>query len=451
MRHFSLLLIKRFCLAALIAAAVGVAGRADEASGPALSLAKAREAALASSRTLQSSGLAVDAALVAERQQSYAMLPSVKASAGASASYSSASKSTIGDSLAASAKLTVSETVWDGASAVLAAIDRIATKSAREAAREAYFSVLSSVDSAYFSVLENEAIVEAAAGGLDSARLGLSIAEAKLAAGTITRTDYLEAESEASAKETALSQASRDLSIARRKLASLTGLKLPLPIEKVDFSRYDGLIRKVSAYTDEASETLAGSVRAAAYAANPSLSQSSLAVEKARAEVRSASAAYLPTVSASLSHSLSLAASDGLEPASGSLSVTASLPLDLWNTRAGVDAASIAARKAVLADEETRRGFDLDVDTAVYDCIAQARSVVSSEKAFEYATSHYANVLELYKLSSASASDLSTASALVSSSQQSLIGARYGFLSCISQIRSLGAFDSDEGVMRIFQ
>lgn len=446
MRYFKRLLLKRLCLTALLAAAVGVAGQADDL----LPLSKAREAALANSRTLQEAGLTVDAALVAERQQAYAMLPSITASAGASTSYSSASQTTLGDSLAATAKLSVSQTVWNGSAVVLAAIDRIATKTAREAARAAYFSALTSVDTAYFSVLENAAIVDAAMSDLESAKLSLSIAEAKLSAGTITKTDYLETESEAAAKETSLSQASRDLSIANRKLASLTGLKLPLSLEKVDFAQYGDLIKKVSAYTDAQGDSFAASVRAAAYAANPTLSQSSLAVDSAKAKVSSAQVGYLPTVSAGFSHSLSLAASSGLEPASGSLSVTASIPLDLWNTAASVDAAKIAVKKASLTDEENRRGFDLDVDTAVYDCIAQARSVISSEKAVDYASSHYANVLELYKLSSASASDLSTAAALVSSNQQSLISARYGFLSCISQIRSLGAFDSDEGTIKVF-
>lgn len=439
--------LKRLCAAALLAAAVGAGGRAEAEE---LSLAKAREAALANSRPLKEAGLTVDSALVAERKQGYSFLPSISASAGASASYSSASKASLSDSLGASAKVSVSQSVWDGSALLLAAIDKIATKSAREAARAAYFDALDSVDEAYFAVLEDEAIVEAAKSDLESARLGLFIAEAKLAAGTITKTDYLEAESEASAKETSLSQAGRDLSIASRKLASLTGLKLPLSLEKVDFGAYDGLIQRLSAYSEESADALAASLRQAAYAANPSLAESALSVEKAKAQVSYAEAGYLPTVSASLSHSLTLS-SGGFEPASGSLSVTASIPLDLWSTKASVDSAKIDAEKAALSDGEARRSLELEADTAIFDCVAQARSVLSSEKAFEYATSHYANVLELYKLSSASASDLSTAAALVSSSQKSLIGARYGFLSCLSQIRSLGAFDSDESALRIFQ
>jgi outer membrane protein len=446
MRYIKRLLFKRLCFISLLVAATCVGAQAEDS----LSLAKAREAALANSKPLQAAGLGVDAALVAERQQAYTMLPSITASAGASTSYSSASQTTMGDSLAATAKLSVSQTVWDGSAVVLAAIDKIATKSAREAARAAYFDALTSVDSAYFSVLENAAIVAAAQSDLDSAKLSLSIAETKLATGTITKTDYLETESEAAAKETSLSQASRDLSIATRKLASLTGLKLPLSLEKVDFAQYGELIKKVSAYTEAQGDSFAASVRAAAYATNPTLSPSSLAVDSAKAKVTSAEVGYLPKVSASLSHSLSFAASSGLEPASGSISVTASIPLDVWATMASVDAAKIAVKKASLTDAETRRGFDLDVDTAVYDCIAQARSVISSEKAFEYASSHYADVLELYKLSSASASELSTAAALASSNQQSLISARYGFLTCISQIRSLGAFDSDEGAIKVF-
>lgn len=423
----------------------------QSAEAPALlTLAKAREAALANSNALKEAGIDIESALLTEKQQSYTYLPSISASVTGSASYDAGKGSTLGDSLGVSAKLSLSETVWDGSAAVLARIDRLATQSAREAARVSYYTTLDTADSCYFSVLENEAIVEAAKSALETARINFSVADAKYSAGTITRTDYLEYESEVSSNETALSQAQRDLSLARRKLSSYTGMALPFSLEQIDFNSYDEMINRVSAYSEEQGDSFAAALRKLAEASNPDLAQARIAVEKANAAVDEARAGYLPTVSASVSNTTSVSAGSGFDPASGSISVTAAVPLNIWATKTKVDIADSAAKKTNLQSEETKRTFGLDVDSAVFDCMAQARSVISSEKAYEYAKNHYESELELYKLSTASSTALSTAAQLVSTNLKSLIAARYGFLSCIAQIRSIGAFESDEAVMKVF-
>ena len=434
----------------------GIAGTADGTAAQAqtatatLSLGKAREAALANSKELKEAGIDVDSALLTERQQSYSYLPSISASVGASSSYDLAKGTSLGDSVSGSAKISLSQTVWDGSAAILAKIDRLATASAREAARVSYYTVLDTVDGYYFAVLENEAIVGAAKSALDTAKINFALAEAKYSAGTITKTDYLEYESEVSSNETALSQAQRDLSLARRKLSSYTGTALPFNLEQVDFASYDEMIKRVAAYSEEQGDSFASMLRKTAEAANPELSQARIAVDKANAAVEQARAGYLPTVSAGVSTTTSAGVADGFDAASGSISISASISLDVWATKTKVDIADAAARKASLQSEETKRTFGLDVDTAVFDCMAQARSVISSEKAYEYAKSHYESQLELYRLSSASSTTLSTAAELVSTNLKSLIAARYSFLSCIAQIRSIGAFENDEAVMKVF-
>ena len=65
----------------------------------------------------------------------------------------------------------------------------------------------------------------------------------------------------------------------------------------------------------------------------------------------------------------------------------------------------------------------------------------SSAKALDYAQSNYENVLEQFKLSSATTSDLSTAEALVSADETALITARYGFLSDLSALAVLAGLE----------
>ncbi len=435
---------RAFLLAGILAAACGAA--APLGAEQALTLEQARSSALAHSRTLRQALLSVDSALLTQKLQSYQLLPSLSASAGAGTSYPSA---VTRDTLSASLGLGVSQTLYDRKLPLLAAIDKLETRIAREEARAEYFRVLASVDSAYYSALEARAAVEAAVSDLEAYRAHLSLAQAKLEAGIITRYAYLETESQTAARETALNQSQGKLSVAEGRLASLTGLSLPLELAAVDFSGKEELMQKFGDLAGDGITDLSEAVFRSASAKNPSLGQYALASQKAKKEVGLASAGYLPTLSASYSHSFAVSSRQALDSGSGSLALSASIPLDIWKTRAEVKAAGIAARQADLQAEDSGLSLLLEIQSAVYDCISAARSASSARKALEYAESYYQSALELFKLSSASSSELSDAAALLSANRTALITARYSFLANLSSLRSLAGLESESQLLAL--
>ena len=419
-------------------------------AGTDLTLDRARSLALAHSKTLANLDLSTESAKLDEKAQFYTMLPAASLSSSASVALPPASGTAVSDTRTAGISLSVNQTIWNGGkNSVLAAIDRLSTAMAREAARAAYFSVLDSVDSAYYSTLESYSALEAAEADLKTSTLSLAIAETRLENGAISMTDYLQVESDVESKKTAQSQARRDLAIYSAKLASLTGLDSAPSAAKIDFSAYGSLIARLAGYSEENTDAFISAVRSAVRSNNPTLAKAALTGEQAKKNVTLAERTYLPSFSASWSVGKEWTALDGTEDMTGKLSFTGTIPLDVWNTKVAVDKKIVAQKQASLDLEETGRTIDIDLQTAVLNCIAQARSVISSQKALEYAQKHYENEFELYKLSSASVSDLSTASALVSSNTKALISARYGFLSCLSTIRSVSACESDEAVLEL--
>lgn len=434
-------------VAATAALVLGLGAVVAASAEGTLTLEAARSAALTASAALKKATLAVDSAKLDEKIQSYAWLPSGSLGAGGSFSYPQGGE--LANGASASVQVSVSQTVWDfGKNRILAAIDALSTQAARSAARQIYFSVLDDVDAAYFGYLEAQASVEAAKADKEAAELLLRLAEAKREAGTVTDADVLQAEANAAEMETALSQARRDLAVYGAKLASLTGYaKLPA-VSEVDFSSFEDLISRSALYGDDQAGTLITAVRAAALAANPSLAQTATERDIAASSVDSAKADYLPSVSAGWTHSLSVSGIGETE-SDGSLSLSASIPLDFWTTSASVESKKIAAEQASLVLLEAERSLALDIDTAVYDCISQARTVLSSKKAADYAEAHYRSVLEQYRLQAASVSDLSDAEATLSGNRKSYISARYGFLACLSTLRSLGAFESEAQLLEL--
>jgi len=408
----------------------------------ALTLQKARELALERSATLKKATLAVDAASLEAQAQGYAALPTLTASAGSSLDYGSG-QSSLDDALGASAKVSASETVFDGGkTAALVKKYGLATEAAREELRAARVSLIASADSAFFAELEAEASVDAAASDLAAAKLRLDIAKAKADAGALSKSDYLQSEAEAASYEAALNTAKKSLSSAKAKLASLTGLPAGTKTQQIDFASYDALLNRLSALDDAAVDKLIAAIAAIARENSPSLAGYSLASQEASLAIGIAKKDYLPTVTAGVSHGLSYAKVDGLS-SSGSISLTATMSLDLWNTKNTVASAEVAARQAELDASDSLATLELDASQDVYSWLSSAHAVISSAKALEYAQSNYENVLEKFKLSAASASDLSDAEALVSTDKTALITARYDFLSNLSALRSLAGLEDE--------
>jgi hypothetical protein len=87
----------------------------------------------------------------------------------------------------------------------------------------------------------------------------------------------------------------------------------------------------------------------------------------------------------------------------------------------------------------------------VLDLIFRAAQILSSRRALDYAKKHYEYVLELFRLSRNSLSELYDAGAAVLSNQNQLNQAQYGFLLGVSKIRGLGLFESEEEIAAIIK
>lgn len=423
---------------------------AGEAANQGLSLEKARPLALAKSNTIQQALLSVDSSLLAEKAQRFELYPQASLSLSGGIDYPAGSASTVADSATVTASFSLSQTIYDGGeNAILLAIDKLATESARKEARAAYLDALESTDSAYYAVLEAQAVVEAAESDLSASKAHQAIAQAKFDSGIVIKALVMEAQAETASKETALSQARRTLAVAKAKLKSVTGSTLAP--EAVDFSRYDTLMATLMSFDDSSTDAFIAKLQASALANNPALAVSSLALSQAEKEIEAAKTGYLPSVTAGWTHAASYDAA-GLDLASkGSLSLSVSIPLDGYVTKNAVQAKTIEARKTALTLDSDIEDLSLSIQSAAYDLISAARSVSSSGKALEYAESNYEVELELFRLSKASSSDLSDAELLVSSNRSSLISARYTFLNGLTSLRNLAGLDSEALLLSLMQ
>lgn len=435
-------LYRRIVLAVLAAASLVGTVSAQAPVG----LEEVREMALAKSTVLRKAVLAWESATLAEKAQDYKRLPSLGASASASLDYLAAGG--LADGLGASARLSVSQAVYDGGTlAAQSKSSNLAVESAAELIRGARVDVTGQADTAFYTVLKADANVAAAESDLEAAHLRLRMAKAKSEAGVIAQSDYLQAESEAAARGTALIKARTALASARARLVSMTDLPASFVLVPVEFARYDGLLDRLSSLDELAVDRLSDDYFTMAAEGNPELAGYALAAHKATIAVDVAKSAYLPSVSAGFSQGLSYDATKGFSVGAGSVSLSATMSLDLWSTSTSIKSAEVTAAMAALEGSAGAESVALDIEVAVNGLLSAVQSIVSSSKALEYAQSSYRSVLEKFTLSAAAASDLSAAEALVSTARTGLIGARYDFLATLSGLRGLVGLEEDDRIV----
>ncbi|MDR2370262.1 MAG: TolC family protein [Treponema sp.] len=411
-----------------------------------ITLERVRTLALANSRSLAAHNLAIRSSVLDERSELYSNLPSLSVGAGTGTNIRSLQNGLkIQDAVDGNINLSISQKIFQGGkSLVYRRIASINTEIARNAALAEYFSVLDQADSAYYGVLEAAANLLASESSLETAALALSIAEIKAQGGMINRGDYLRALSEKETAENNRNRARRDLSLSKTKLSALTGLaELPALLD-VDFGSYELLFAALYSIEDEKIDALSETLWNKAAAANPSLLNAGLSGRNAEYNYSLAKRDFSPVISASFSTGFNFS-SNGTEFSAGRLSLSGSIPLDVWVTANNAEKKKTARDSAALDYLDSAASLRTELKTALLDIISQAGTVLSSRRSREYAEQHFEYTMELFRLSGNSVSDLSDASSLLNTSRSQLIQAEYALLSGLSRLRSLcGILDEEE-------
>ena len=418
-----------------------------------LSLEQARTLALANSRSLARYDMAIRNSVLDERNQLFSMLPSLSAEYHASMNYlKDWNFVNPVDTFSTGATFAVTQIIFQGGkSFIQKAISAIATESVRHEALAEYFSVLDAADNAYYAVLEAAASLEAAESSLQTAALALSMAEIRQASGMINQGDYLKAQADKEARENTRNQARRNLALNETKFKSLLGLTQTAELEQIELDAYEDLVLRLAGISDDEADALYDKLWQTLARANPSLARAALNNQRAEKSLSIARRDYSPTVSATVfSTGLNYSAAGGFNTtSSGGVSIRGSIPVDFWVMSNRLEKSRIARDSAALDYIGAEISLETDLQSSLLNTFAQAESVLSSRRTLEYTEKHFEYILERYRLSQASVSDIGEASTLLINSRNSLIRAQYGFLQSLSRLRSLGAIDGEEKLIEI--
>jgi outer membrane protein TolC len=420
-----------------------------------ISLEEVRTLALLNSRSLAKANLNMQSLALSEKSRLQTYLPSLSLGANATMNlWNSSNAEPIKnpfDTFNAGASASISESItFHGSRALIEkAINELSSESAKKDALAEYFSVIDSADNAYYAVLEAMATIEADEQSLQTAMASLSIAEIRRTSGMISPGDYIRALAEKESRENSRNQARRSLNLAAAKLRSLTGLSAMPQLDQIDFSKYEELILRLGNISDEEADLVYGKFLALIFTSNPSFAKASLADQRAEKNLNMAKLGYVPSLSASFSTGLNYSLKNGYELSAGKLSLTLSIPIDFWVASNNIEKSKIARESSALDYIGAVTQLETDLQSALINCFGYAGSVLSSRRSLDYAQTHFNYVMERYRLSQGSASDINEASSLLINSRNSYIRAHYGFLQSLSKLRSMAAIDNEERLVNI--
>jgi outer membrane protein TolC len=418
-------------------------------------LEQARTLALAHSNSLKKYDMAIRGSILDERNQLYSMLPTVQAGYSGSVHYLKDWEFVNpADTFNSGATLSLTQIIFAGGrNLIQRAIGKISTESVRKDAMNEYFNVLDSIDNAYYAVLEAEATLEAEESSLETAALSLSIAEIRHAGGMMNQIDFLKAQAEKESRENARNQARRNVTLSKSKFNSLTGLSGTVELEPVNFDSYENVLKRLEKISDEEGEALFDELWQLALVSNPSLAKAALNNQRAEKNYSLTKREYAPTISATIfSTTPQFSTLGGFSSTSqGGVSIRGSIPLDFWVIANRVEKSRLARDTATLEYASAENSLETELQSALLGAFAQAGAVLSSRRSLEYTEKHFEYVMERYRLSASSVSDVGDASSLLITSRNSHIKACYGFLQSLSRLRSLSALFEEEKLLDILR
>jgi len=418
-----------------------------------LNLEQARVLALANSRSLARYELSIRGSILDEKNQLYSMLPSVSAGVSASADYlQNWELVNPVDTFTAGATFSITQIIFQGGKGFIQkAISKISAESVRIDALSEYFNVLDSIDNAYYAALEAAATLEAEKSSLESADMALSIAKIRRESGMINQGDYLKALSDAESRENSYNQARRNLVLCMSKLKTLAGITGTVAPEPVDFSAYENILSRLAAISDDDADVLYEEFLAKVKASNPAFKKSTINNKIAEKNHILIKRDYAPVISATIfGTGINYSTMGGYSSHSqGGVSISGRIPVDFWMLKNRLEKSKLALESASMDYKEAELSLETEVQTALLNIFSQAGSVLSARRSLEYTEKNYQFVMERYRLSQSSISELTDAAALFISSRNSQISGSYGFLRSLSKLRSLTALDDESKIIQM--
>lgn len=416
-----------------------------------LTLEKARGAAVSSSEELKKAVLSMDSAQLKKAAVKYNWLPDLSLSGSYNISFND-----IENNSSASAGISLNQQIWDGGvTSVNKKIAEAGEESAVYSWEETMFDVLQQCDTYYYDFKETVSLEASARAAVEAALLLRDEAEAKYLSGVISRITYLQAKSDAASKEMLLFIAKKNRHSAEAEIASYTSLDISGFSVKTDETEdnYTAIYEAVGNIdlTDGNSiNAIHPALMIHGFSNSPLIKSAYTDLKKAELEKSLDIKGYMPTFSGNAGIKSSIAGAGMFleapetSPISGSLGISGSISLGVWDIKNRLDQADTVIETAHLTKLQAEKNYTLNVQKSWAELISSFKATEAAEIAQEYAEEYYNAVYQRYLLSAESLSTLKDSEADRIDAETTYISSRFDLLKNLSKLLYTTAIENSE-------
>ncbi|MFC1898420.1 TolC family protein [Candidatus Cloacimonadota bacterium] len=337
-------------------------------------------------------------------------------------------------------QLVVNQPIFNGGKVWLGAgMASDANKISNETYISTRLNTISSLETKYFAVLKNQALLEIARKNLQTSKTNTEIAKVKFEAGSLSRAGYLQLQAEQANKEVSLIQME---TLYQTSLLDLTNF---LRIDKIDkleeISQTDFLpeLENLKEIDVTKIEILVDEIMDIGMVQNPTLQISRLSMQTSDKSLWMAGGNFLPTLNLQYSkrwnkYDFEDEYTDGI----GQLGLNVSIPIfPLIDNGLEVAKARNNLKQAKYNMESAENGIELAIKSSVLNMVSAAKTVYSSQLSLDYSYETYEQMKERFANGQITANELLSTEIMYTSAQNQVATSFYDYLSAKSSLLKL--------------
>ncbi len=348
--------------------------------------------------------------------------------------------------------VTVIQPIFNGGKIWLGArISGDAARISESAYASKRLNVLSETESKYYTVLENQELVQIARKSLESAQQNLDRAQVRYETGTLSRADILNMQSELASKDLQLIQMENVLSLSRFDLANYLQIEKVDDLQPIGSEEYEPEIEQVRQILNGGWEAMIEKIIELGMENNFSVKMAQRQVNMNSKSLLMAEGNFLPSVNLQYSRSWSAVEDEDFER-DGQLMLTASMPIfPLVDNASDVIKAKHDKRNAEYSFRSTEDGIRTALRSAVYNLITAAKSVRASKLALDYAEETYEQMQERFNNELITTSDLLDSEVMLTSARSNYASSFYDYLRYRSTLLELMGTEDDAALTEVIK
>ena len=345
---------------------------------------------------------------------------------------------------------TISQPIFNGGKIWLGSrIQHDAAKIADAIYLSKRLGTITAVESKYFSVLENQDLLETAQKDLQSSEIQLEIARVRYETGTLSKADYLQLQSQKASKEVSLIQIENLYSISKLDLANFLQISSDYNLEKISLDLYENYLNNFQSLNPEQVDELISKVIEISKENNPSLKMAELSEAINKKSLIMAGGNFLPSLNLSYSKTWSKYDFQDDYEDSERLMLIASVPIfPIADNAAGFVKAKHDYRNSYYNYRSAEDGIELGLKSSVFNLVASARSVYATQKALEFAEETYLQMEERFRNNIITTNNLLDAEVMLTSSRNQYTKSVYYFLRARSALLQLMGVEDEQILMQ---